>query len=63
MIQHVPWLAGILYQLPGVTNNINRIRDFGADKAKRRRENGSVVRDLLYHIVRFSCISCSYSES
>lgn len=63
VIQHVPWLAGILYQLPGVTNNINRIRDFGADKAKRRKENGTVVRDLFYHIVRFSCISCSYSES
>lgn len=63
MIQHVPWLASILYQLPGVTDNIHRIRGFGSEKAKRRKENGAVVRDLFYHLVRYSCVSCSYPES
>lgn len=61
MIQHVPWLASILYRLPGVTNNIQRIRDFGSEKAKQRKENGAVVRDLFYHLVRYHYISRSNS--
>lgn len=60
MIQHVPWLSGILYQLPGAADSIGRLRRFAMAKAKHRKEKGAVVHDLFYHLVRPNISLCTY---
>ncbi|THG96803.1 hypothetical protein EW145_g7714, partial [Phellinidium pouzarii] len=51
MMHHVPWLAAVLHKLPGSTEKIDRLRRYTEDAARKRKRNGSNVKDLFHHLI------------
>lgn len=52
IIQQIPWIAPLLHKLPFVSKNLRRLRQFGVERVKARKANGSLTKDLFYHLVR-----------
>ncbi|KAH8108750.1 high nitrogen upregulated cytochrome P450 monooxygenase 2 [Phellopilus nigrolimitatus] len=51
IMHHLPWLAHLLFRIPGVTKNANRFRDFCVEKVRMRKKNGSLLRDLFFNLI------------
>ncbi|KAH8108748.1 high nitrogen upregulated cytochrome P450 monooxygenase 2 [Phellopilus nigrolimitatus] len=50
IVQHLSWLSHLLFKIPGVTKNVNSFREFSFEKARMRRKNGSLLKDLFFHL-------------
>ena len=50
---HVPWLGSIALSLPGFANNTKIFCAHAKSWARRRVKEGSIHKDLFYHLVRF----------
>jgi hypothetical protein len=51
---HVPWLGSIALSLPGFANNTKIFCAHAKSWARRRIKEGSIHKDLFYHLVRFT---------
>ena len=51
---HVPWLGSIALSLPGFANNTKVFCAHAKNWARRRVKEGSVHKDLFYHLVRLN---------
>ena len=50
MLEHIPWVSGVMgYGL--MPANIKRFIAYGNDRINKRKEKGSVRRDMFYFIV------------
>lgn len=49
---HVPWLGSIALSLPGFANNTKIFCAHAKSWARRRIKEGSIHKDLFYHLVR-----------
>ena len=49
---HVPWLGSIALSLPGFANNTKVFCAHAKSWARRRIKEGSIHKDLFYHLVR-----------
>jgi hypothetical protein len=49
---HVPWLGKIALSLPGFVNNTKIFCSHAKSWARRRIKEGSIHKDLFYHLVR-----------
>ena len=50
---HVPWLGSIALSLPGFANNTKIFCAHAKSWARRRIKEGSIHKDLFYHLVRY----------
>jgi len=50
LISHIPWASRALSRLPYISERIHRLRAFGVQSAMARIKNGSVKKDLWYHL-------------
>ncbi|KAL5527795.1 hypothetical protein ACEPAG_6596 [Sanghuangporus baumii] len=51
MMQHLPWLLELLYMIPGTTKNVDLLRDQSRTAVKRRKQEGSLSKDLFHHLI------------
>ncbi|OCB86513.1 high nitrogen upregulated cytochrome P450 monooxygenase 2 [Sanghuangporus baumii] len=51
IVHHVPWIMPLLRKLPFVSRDLLRFRRFGIGRAEARKVNGSLTRDLFYHLI------------
>ncbi|KAH8107519.1 high nitrogen upregulated cytochrome P450 monooxygenase 2 [Phellopilus nigrolimitatus] len=49
--QHLSWLSHLLFKIPGLTKNLSSFREFCFEKARMRRKNGSLSRDLFFYLI------------
>ncbi|KAL5522514.1 hypothetical protein ACEPAG_8530 [Sanghuangporus baumii] len=49
--QHIPWLAPLLCKFPFLNKTNLVVRDFGQKRALARKVNGSLTKDLFYHLI------------
>ncbi|KLO15649.1 high nitrogen upregulated cytochrome P450 monooxygenase 2 [Schizopora paradoxa] len=47
---HVPWATRFLLNFPSITGNVRKFREFAYGYARRRKEMGSSVKDIFYHL-------------
>ncbi|KAL5498761.1 hypothetical protein ACEPAH_2116 [Sanghuangporus vaninii] len=51
ILQHIPWLIPLLRKFPFLTKAGVEIRQFGQRRALARKVNGSLTKDLFYHLI------------
>ncbi|KAH8113754.1 high nitrogen upregulated cytochrome P450 monooxygenase 2, partial [Phellopilus nigrolimitatus] len=51
ILHHLPWLAQLLFKIPRLTKNVDSFREFCFEKARMRRKNGSLLRDLFFYLI------------
>ncbi|KAL5507847.1 hypothetical protein ACEPAH_5465 [Sanghuangporus vaninii] len=51
MMQHLPWLLELLYMIPGTTKNVDLLREQSRAAVKRRKQEGSLSKDLFHHLI------------
>ena len=62
MMQHLPWLLNFLYMIPGTTKNVDLLRKHSLEAVRRRKQEGSLTKDLFHHLVGNPSIE-SYKRS
>ncbi|KLO13578.1 cytochrome P450 [Schizopora paradoxa] len=50
VLVHVPWFLKTLARLPAMSEDIKKLHNFGAERAARRIKDGSLKKDLWYHL-------------
>jgi hypothetical protein len=48
----LPWATQILNKMPMVGGPLQKLRKFGVEQASKRLKNGTIQKDLFYHLVR-----------
>lgn len=52
LYEHVPWLARFAKAIPGMAEDIKRMRKMGLQRAATRTKRGSTTKDVFYYLVR-----------
>ncbi|KLO09304.1 high nitrogen upregulated cytochrome P450 monooxygenase 2 [Schizopora paradoxa] len=47
---HIPWATRLLLKFPSITGSVSKFRNFTVERARIRKEKGSAVKDLYYHL-------------
>ena len=49
--QHFPWIVPLFRKFGIAGKQLTRFRDFARERVRMRKLNGSVSKDLFYHLV------------
>ena len=49
--QHFPWIVPLFRKFGIAEKQLTRFRDFARERVRMRKLNGSVSKDLFYHLV------------
>ena len=49
--QHFPWIVPLFHRFGIARKQLTRFRDFARERVWMRKLNGSVSKDLFYHLV------------
>ena len=50
-MQHVPWILESLTMIPGTTKNVDQLRKLAVEAVVKRKQEGSLSKDLFHHLV------------